>query len=769
MILRNLCRAALLSGVAVSGFSAGQAQATEASSDEAANPDEIVVTANRREQSLSDVGISVSVLDDEVLAKRGISSVSDLAVLVPGFTAGDSALNIPVYSLRGVGFNDGSLGANSTVSVYVDEVPLAYPAMTQGAVLDLQRIEVLKGPQGTLYGQNSTGGTINYIANKPTEDLAAGINVDFGRFNTMSVNGFINLPLSSTLKARFAAEYTRGDDWQYSITRNDHLGKVRRASVRGILNWEPSSDLSVTLNVNAWLDRSDSQALQLTQFTPQRPANVGLLPQVFSSPLAPPNARAADWTPGLDYGRDDDFQQYSLSAKYNLSDNIIVTSISSYSHYKGGSLIDRDAIVPRNFEVDVNGKLKSYYQEIRLGGNESNLIWSVGANYRNDHIDDSQNTSITDGTSVLNRYDLTPVISSQTVETYAAFADGELKIGSDLTLVGGIRYTKDKRIFAGCTADSGAGDLSAFFSPIMNALRGARGLAPLPAIPAGACVTLSSNLEPGLVHLSLDEDNVNYHAGVNWKPLPRTLFYASVSQGYKAGAFGTLGSSTAVANRPVGQERVNAYEVGIKASPFGRLLRVETAAFYYAYHDKQQRGRILDPTFGSLSTLVNVPRSRIYGFELSATLQPTQNISLYASYLNLNTKIQEFNGVNFVGQIEDFSGESLNYSPKNSLNIGSSIDIPVSRSMSMFFGADLTYRSKTSAFFGNVVGQEIDSYTLLDVQIGVRSNDDKWKLRLYGRNIFNEYYWNNVIRANDTVVRVAGRPGTYGIQFGYTF
>jgi outer membrane receptor protein involved in Fe transport len=749
-----------------------QAQESPAAAPAGVNADdgEIVVTAQRREQTLTDVGISVSVLSTDTISERGVVNAADLSKVVAGFTAADSALNVPIYTLRGVGFNEGSLGANATVGVYVDEVPLAYPAMSQGALLDLQRVEVLKGPQGTLYGQNSTGGTINYVANKPSDTPEGALSLSYARFNTMRGQAAVGGPITDTLKARVAADFTLGSDWQRSITRpNDTLGQVSRGAFRGLINWTPSDALTVDLNLNGWYDRSDTQALQLIQFTPARAANVPRLPQVFNSPFTPHDARAADWTRGSGYERDDRFVQAALKIGYDLTGGVQLTSISSYSNYDTTALIDRDGMAAVNFEVRTDGHIESWYQELRLSGDTGGLTWSLGGNYRNDDIRDLQDTSIREGTSTLGAYRRTPVIGNQKVETWGAFADGELAFTDALSVVGGIRYTQDKRDFAGCTADSGAGDLSAFFAPIVNGLRAARGLAPIAATPPGACVTLDENLSPGLQRKSLNEDNVSYHAGLNWKPAARTLVYASLSRGYKAGAFATLGSTTEVQLRPVVQERVDAYEVGVKASPLGSRLQLTGAAFYYDYQDKQQRGRIIDPTFGSLSTLVNVPKSRIWGLEAEAAVRPAKGVSLYASYLYLDTRILEFTGINFASVSENFRGQALNFSPKHSVNAGVSFDQPLGDRLTGFAGADFTYRSATSAFFGNVAGQEIDAYKLVDLRAGVRDDAAGWKVTVFGNNVFNEYYWNNVIRGTDGVARAAARPVSYGVEFGFTF
>ena len=151
---------------------------------------EIVVTAQKRQQSINDVGMSITAASGEQLAARGVADTSQLTKVVPGFNYNETAQASPVYTIRGIGYQDSSIAASPAVTVYVDEVPIPYSGGTLGAALDLERVEVLKGPQGTLFGSNSTGGAINYIAAKPTERLAAGANLRYGRFNTVDTSGF---------------------------------------------------------------------------------------------------------------------------------------------------------------------------------------------------------------------------------------------------------------------------------------------------------------------------------------------------------------------------------------------------------------------------------------------------------------------------------------------------------------------------------------------------------------------------------------------------
>ncbi|HKR93035.1 TonB-dependent receptor plug domain-containing protein, partial [Novosphingobium sp.] len=213
--MSNLKRFALLASVSLGSImhcSAAFAavQPSEQASKTAPAPapegsvEEIVVTAQKRSESINTVGMSINAASSEQLVKLGVTDISQLAKIVPGFAYNVTAFGLPVYTIRGVGYQESSLAAGPAVSVYVDEVPLPYAAQTLGAPLDLERVEVLKGPQGTLFGSNATGGAINYIAAKPTDSLSYGGRVSYGRFNTADLSGFVSGPLTSTLNARLA-------------------------------------------------------------------------------------------------------------------------------------------------------------------------------------------------------------------------------------------------------------------------------------------------------------------------------------------------------------------------------------------------------------------------------------------------------------------------------------------------------------------------------------------------------------------------------------
>lgn len=223
---------------------------------------EIVVTAQRRSEKLSDVPLSITAASADQLKAIGVQGPKDLEKLVPGFTYQLSSYGQPVYTIRGVGFLDTALGISPGVSIYVDQVPLPYAPMAAGAPLDVERVEVLKGPQGTLYGENSTGGAVNYIAAKPTHDFQTGFDLSFGRFDAVNAEGYVSGPLTDSLTARLSARTEQSGPWQKSYTRNDQLGARHFTAARLLLDIDPNDRVHFELNANGWIDTSDTQAAQ---------------------------------------------------------------------------------------------------------------------------------------------------------------------------------------------------------------------------------------------------------------------------------------------------------------------------------------------------------------------------------------------------------------------------------------------------------------------------------------------------------------------------
>ena len=197
--------------------------------------EEVVVTAVKRAEKSNDIGMSIAALTGKTLDTVGVHSLQDLTAAIPGFTVAQTPYGLPIYTLRGVGFVASNLADTPTVGTYIDEAAYAYPYMARGPSFDMQRVEVLKGPQGTLFGRNTTGGLISFVTNKPTDDFSAGFTGEFGNYDSRNFEGYINQPVADNLKLRFAMRSEDSDaGWQHSFSRpDDTLGKVHRLGLRG--------------------------------------------------------------------------------------------------------------------------------------------------------------------------------------------------------------------------------------------------------------------------------------------------------------------------------------------------------------------------------------------------------------------------------------------------------------------------------------------------------------------------------------------------------
>ncbi|WP_157801318.1 TonB-dependent receptor [Sphingobium sp. LB126] len=768
---------------------------------------EIVVTAQKREQKLQDVGLSVSAFDGAALDNAGVNAVTDLAKVVPGLDITPSPSGTPVYTLRGVGFFESTLSAAPDVALYIDQLPLAVPAFGALTAFDLERVEVLKGPQGTLFGTNATGGAINLIAAKPTNDLDAGIELGFGSFNTIRGEAHISGPLSDTLKGRIAVKVSQGDEWQYSYTRRDRLGKTDELAGRILLDWQPGEGMGFVLNLNGWLNKSDPQAPQLArQTTPadlQAPVGSVTFGQVVPPdfallliPGAPDNNRAANWDPDYRPYRDDRFYQTALTANIDLSDTITLTSLTAYSNLRQRKASSYSGTDLPAFEQAANpAHANDFSQELRLAGNDvgSGLRWMVGGNYqrtasyeRIDAIYPFASTGFRDG------FTANTLDTRQVFKQWAVFGNMEYDLSERLKLKAGIRYTDSSRTAASRVYDTpgyvepipGALGLTDFFNVLMPAVYVplfCPGVTYAPVIP-GQSVSVDPNIcVSGTYKAKLKEDNVPWSVGIDFKPNDDLLIYANISRGFKGGAFPLVNAASQEQFYPVPQEKLTAYELGFKSNLLGNRVVWNGAAFYYDYANKQARGKTVDPLFGALEKLVSIPKSRIWGAEMDMTLVPTRGLTVRLAGTYLNTRIKTFNGIvgaqNVGGLLfpvfSSFKGARLPFAPELAGSASLDYVFSLTGTVEAFLGGGV--RAQTKSYGSPQLGGQdkkdatINGYATLDLRAGVQAPDERWKLSVWGRNVTNRHYWTNSLRAFDTIVRYTGRPSEYGVTLGYKF
>ncbi|WP_460590046.1 TonB-dependent receptor, partial [Haliea atlantica] len=349
--------------------------------------EEVVVTANKRAQSINDVGLSISALSADKLTEQKLTSLEEISSAVPGLVYSASTANTPIFTLRGVGFNEQTLGAYPATSLYLDEAPMPFPVLASHAAYDLERVEVLKGPQGILFGQNSTGGAINFISAKPGDEFEAGGDLSYGRFSKVEANGYVSGPLSDNLGARLAVTSVQADEWQKSTSRNDENGKEEYLALRLTTVFQPSDTATYTASFNTWSDESDPQAQQLVAIDPQllTDAAGGVPPNlaaVLAQDLSPENSRAADWSTDIDPSSDRDFYQLILRGDWELSDGVTLTALTTYQDFEQTQNTDGDGSALVLFDLaPVEGEIDTWITEIRLAGETDTVKWVGGINY----------------------------------------------------------------------------------------------------------------------------------------------------------------------------------------------------------------------------------------------------------------------------------------------------------------------------------------------------------------------------------------------------
>ncbi|MGE4323420.1 MAG: TonB-dependent receptor [Sphingobium sp.] len=841
------------------------------SGSESAGIVDIVVTAQKRAQALNDVGLTISAASGDTLLQRGITDTADLGKIVPGFTATASPYATPVYTLRGIGLYDYSFGSAPSVAVYVDEIARPFPVTQMGVTLDLERAEVLKGPQGTLFGQSATGGAINYIAAKPTDTFQAGADLSYERFGKMDASGFVSGPLSDTLKARLAVRAVEGGAWQYSVSRpDDKNGDTKQLMGRLLVDWEPTDRLRFALNINGMRDRSDTQQAQFISnqlnvvgapgsgnpfervdpaafaalttpgsanfdgsFVDRQAVVFGRLTGLGFAPgamvtqgdaanqaayLGGPNGdgsalctdssdrciRQAEWSNDWPTSSNDRYWQVALRTDYDLTDDLTLTSLTSFQQTKINKYFDNDATTAGALNEQLFGSVKSFSQELRVSGRNGGLNWIVGGNYDWSKIED--NVLFRTFDLSLNevfpgaRFDGLNSNIKQTIKNYAAFANADFEVTPNFTIQGGIRYTKSTRRAATCNTDTDPEQYlsGTFGNPNRMDLQTVFGAFRVDAngnnvdnpndhrtVLPGQCYVLNANVapdDPAYLRPIIDpwqqkltEDNVSFRVGASYKFDGGTLLYATLSQGYKSGIISGVSPSTTSQYIPATQEKVLAYEAGFKAPLFDRKIQLNAAGFYYDYSDKQVRARVRDDIFGLLETLVNVPKSYIWGLEAELLAQPVEGLSLSWSGTYLKSKVtSSFDSVggralyNQGGYTGDFMGSPLTFTPNYSSVFDGQYQTSFIGGVDGFVGTTITYTSRDNATFYNDVvkadGYFRREHTLLDMRAGLADPDGGWRLTFFARNLTNEYYETTIFTGIESSYRYSGRPRTFGLQ-----
>ena len=798
-----------------------QAQETE----DQFSSDEIIVTATKRETSLNDTPVAVSAFTKDTRDKLGIEGIQDIADLTPGVTIQDSPNRI---SIRGVGRLTNALGSDPGVGIYADGIYTSETATIGSTTLTNERIEVLRGPQGTLYGRNTVGGAVNTISIRPSDEWEGHVRARLGNYNQRYFGGSVSGPVTDDLRLRLV------------VSKDDRDGYIENVGDGGDqwanddLNIEAQAEWDVTDALQVWLKYSHYEY----DTTPRSPVTITpYRPTVFRGDLViNPALGQAEANPTLDdpFTVSTDYTGFQrLSNNHSVTghvtwdfENVTFKYMGGWQQYDYSQSLDADGTnftTPITFPdanafnapvtvpiIQINDIAESkdnMSHDFQLMSNTSDgLEWIVGAYYYEEDVYQPFALRSPGNPSLLNPRIFTPdatpffgfswTPSTPNPDANYYFQDGTLKskayalygqasydISDSITLTGGLRYSKDdkegietQRIIADQTSYSF--DPALFFAD-----------APFPYAIYGADVTggTISDTHEG------SWDAVTGMASVEYRPSDDMLWYLTGSHGYKSGGFrlGAISDDPATPNvneAEVGEEKILSFELGNKSS-FGDSFQLNSAAYFYSYSDLQSEVPIRRNGV-NLIELFNADKAEVFGFETEASWQAGENTSFIASYAFSDSEYKDFCGSAITANPDgsqgclvdplaapgntnlfDPSGNALNKAPKHKFAAVANHVIPVKNGE---FSLSATYAHVGSQFYSvfNNPGSKVKSYDRVDGRISFLDGQDRFQVHAYLRNAFDTESATGSSASGSpyfAISRSYNIPRTFGAEFQVNF
>ena len=759
-----------------------------------------------------------------MVKELGISVAEDLAKFTAGLNVNESyPVGVPQYTIRGVGFQNLTTSASSTVGLYFDGVNIPYTVMSRNALLDLERIEVLRGPQGDLYGRNTTGGQINFVSRKPTEEFEAGFTGGYGSYQTFDFEGFVSGPLSPQARGRLAYKTTQaGEGWQKSLTRDDALGEKNTQTARGILDLDISEQGSLQLNVRYARDKSDNQApaaydpstlglgLALFPYSPLQnyidiasytgPDDLLTLPLTARPPWFSDgdDPSQADWTnaytspiTGITHDLRPRRNNRSLGLSGRLEwqiGSLSLMSLTAYSEFDRAEAFDSDGGAFVDASSRNNTKIEVFSQELILSGETERLNWVAGLYYSNDDAQEQYLLYMADSGFGLGSlpfanapFVLSPVLELDTrydqgTESKAVFGHVEWAFTDQFRLILGARYTEEDIDWSGCTFSASDNSLGAFMNTLFGASLGAGDCGIInddPSSPNSIFAAANPNDAFQVYSDAIATSKAMWKAGLDYRLNDDILLYFTASHGFKSGGFNGAQGNTTSQLIPYRPEELTAFELGAKMTLLDNRLQLNAGTFYYDYRDKQE-GDIAVTFVGNIIGLTNVPKSEVRGAEAEVNWAPVAGLDLRFSAAWLDSEVKEWQAVDPFSvwpevRTIDASGGQLPQAPEWSLNLMANYRWPLSDALYLEVGADLNYAEESPGAPGGGVAFGSSDYAILNARLGLGSADEKWRIQAWGRNLADEYYYPSASSGNGPYIRMVGMPRTFGLKLDYSF
>ncbi len=727
-------------GCTASAGLAQSAQPEESGAGDAASASaaegEIVVTARRREESLQDVPLAVTALSGQDLQDQNISRIENLTRVAPSLVIAPSLgrANVPTFSIRGQRQNSGLLTNDPSVGIYVAEAVQTRVFGLGQSLFDLESIQVLKGPQGTLFGRNTTGGAILIQPRRPELGVVNGYAmVRYGSLDRFDVQGAVNLPLGDTVAVRLAYNRTRRDGYVENVSTGERLGGERTDTVRGTLLFAPIPTFSNIIYVDYFRANATATPIRTIDVNP-----TGLAQTIFGLQSVidrqtrelrfhEVEGNVATRSSGNNFG----LTNVTIG---EISDLLTLKNIMNYrrvSMFENGELDGTNLPVLASQEDSL---VKQLSEELQLQGRSDSgrLNYIVGGYYFVEDGYRANRTSAFGGVANPRRGEASNVSRSLFVQADYEFADA-------LTLTLGGRYTWDRRQFR---------------QEIRNGT-------------TGVCTLCTENL-------SASFSAPTYTIGLSWQIDDDRLLYAAHRRGFRSGGFDS-GASTPAGLAPFEPETVDDVEIGFKSDwRFGRSFLRANVALYRAWYDDIQRETTRFSGGIPVTAIINAASGTITGGEAEVEFRPIPNVELYGNVAYTDTRYSEFDFLDAQGNLLDLSSNRFPYIPKWTYRIGGSFRLAQIPGTTEIF-ANLSYNWQSRIFFAetNTARLVQEGYGLLSSRVEARNIADTGiTVGLWANNITNTQYYTYAtdqyfgIGLNNVVL---SEPRTYGLDVSFRF
>lgn len=694
-------------GAALGALAATPALAQEAPADPAATQadasDEVIVTARRREETLIDVPISMSVVSGDSLVKSGAADITALQDKTPNLTlqiARGSNSTLIAFS-RGVGQQDPLWGFEPGVALYIDDVYVARP---QGAVLDIfdvERVEVLRGPQGTLYGRNTIGGAVKYVTRRLGNDFKASFRGSYGSYNQIDLVGQVVVPVGDKLSLGAAvAQYWRDGYGTNLTTGAEHYNKDVLAA-RVSAEFTPTDTIFIRVAGDRVLDRSNPRH------------GTRLLPN-GTDPIYAPTASVYDTRAGIGDDNRVETRGVSITGEINLSDDLTAKSITAWRDGNTDTLIDFDNTRLPTLDIPAEYSDRQFTQELQLLYEGERLQGVFGVYYMNGRASGAFDT-------VVGLLNLTTLTAGEVLtKSYAAFGDLSFDLTDQFKISAGLRYTRDEKT-------------GTVFRRNYTGIRS-------PRFGNAAAV-------PGLIRSdytnSRDFEKLTPRISLSYQPNADLNVYASYGKGYKSGGFDMRGDAILTPTTVNGYdpETIDSYELGMKGAFLNRTLFVNLAGFFSNYKDQQVTIQVPSLAGGIASFVDNAGKGEIYGLELETRMVPSRNFqaSVVLGYTHADYK--QF--LTFIGggttPVDVSNQRAFQNTPKWTANASFTWSHDVAGGRLAFTPA-VSLRSDTQMFEIATPALDQDGYALVEASLNWTSGDGRYRFGVAGRNLTDKRY-----------------------------